>query len=304
MCAAALRRRRRRLRAHATTACCRCTGGCSSKPIRSRSNGRWRRWASSTTSCGCRWCRCRRSIHETRPRRAARRGCLAMNLKVQRMRSSADRSRYWRASLCARRAVRALARRLRVADRRSARGSTTSRSAPPRRSKFRRTSSRRSTTTATTSRPRRGSPPRDATKPEAADQVARQRRRPTRGSCAPATSAGWSSRPRPSRPGTSTRQFWLDNGFVLAVEQPDSRRDGNRLGRESRRACRPTSCAARSASIVDVFYTTYKRDKFRTRIERGTEPGTVEIYISHRGMEQVPTTKIDNVVAGRRSRGR
>jgi outer membrane protein assembly factor BamC len=45
---------------------------------------------------------------------------------------------------------------------------------------------------------------------------------------------------------------------------------------------------------LDVFYTTYKRDKFRTRIERGIEPGTVEIYVSHRGMEQVPTTKVDN----------
>jgi outer membrane protein assembly factor BamC len=44
---------------------------------------------------------------------------------------------------------------------------------------------------------------------------------------------------------------------------------------------------------IDVFYTTYKRDKFRTRIERGIEPGTVEVFISHRGMEQVPTTKID-----------
>jgi outer membrane protein assembly factor BamC len=44
---------------------------------------------------------------------------------------------------------------------------------------------------------------------------------------------------------------------------------------------------------IDIFYTTYKRDKFRTRIERGVEPGTVEVYISHRGMEQVPTTKID-----------
>ena len=41
---------------------------------------------------------------------------------------------------------------------------------------------------------------------------------------------------------------------------------------------------------IDIFYSTYKRDKFRTRIERGAEPGTTEIYISHRGMEQVPTT--------------
>ena len=46
--------------------------------------------------------------------------------------------------------------------------------------------------------------------------------------------------------------------------------------------------------FVDIFYTTYKRDKFRARIERGVETGTVEIYVSHRGMEQVPTGKIDN----------
>jgi outer membrane protein assembly factor BamC len=45
---------------------------------------------------------------------------------------------------------------------------------------------------------------------------------------------------------------------------------------------------------MDFLYSTYKRDKFRTRIEQGKEKGTVEIYISHRGMEQVPTTKIDN----------
>ncbi len=46
--------------------------------------------------------------------------------------------------------------------------------------------------------------------------------------------------------------------------------------------------------FIDVFYTTYKQDKFKTRIERGAEPNTVEIFVSHRGMEQVPTGKIDN----------
>ena len=39
---------------------------------------------------------------------------------------------------------------------------------------------------------------------------------------------------------------------------------------------------------VSFAIDTYKRDKFRTRIERGSEPGTVEIYISHRGSEQKP----------------
>jgi outer membrane protein assembly factor BamC len=39
----------------------------------------------------------------------------------------------------------------------------------------------------------------------------------------------------------------------------------------------------------EILYTTYKRDKFRTRVERGSEPGTVEVYVSHRGAEQMPT---------------
>ena len=47
--------------------------------------------------------------------------------------------------------------------------------------------------------------------------------------------------------------------------------------------------------VADVFYTTYKRDKFRSRVERGIEPGTMEIYVSQRRMEQVPTVMIDKV---------
>jgi len=39
--------------------------------------------------------------------------------------------------------------------------------------------------------------------------------------------------------------------------------------------------------ILDSISSTAERDKFRTRLERGTEPGTTEIYISHRGMEEV-----------------
>ena len=42
--------------------------------------------------------------------------------------------------------------------------------------------------------------------------------------------------------------------------------------------------------MLDSVYSTAERDKFRTRLERGGEPGTVEIYISHRGMEEVYTS--------------
>ena len=75
-------------------------------------------------------------------------------------------------------------------------------------------------------------------------------------------------------------------GFVLAIRAAAARSDGNRLGGD--RAALPKhvpakhdrqntsmSSAARTSATVP------------TRIERGNEAGTVEIYISHRGTEQV-----------------
>lgn len=83
------------------------------------------------------------------------------------------------------------------------------------------------------------------------------------------------------------RDFWIKNGFVLAVEQPA-------LGimetdwTESR-VDRPQGMLQQFANkYISFAFDSYKRDKFRTRIERGSEPGTVEIYVSHRGSEQRP----------------
>jgi len=92
----------------------------------------------------------------------------------------------------------------------------------------------------------------------------------------------------------TSRQFWNEVGFVLAVEQPT-------LGimetdwAENRADMPSDFLRGTIGKYLDIFGNTYKRDKFRTRIERGSEPGTVEVYVSHRGAEQVPTTKIDNV---------
>jgi outer membrane protein assembly factor BamC len=92
----------------------------------------------------------------------------------------------------------------------------------------------------------------------------------------------------------TTRQFWGTVGFAVAVEQPT-------VGimetdwAENRADVPNTWLQQTLGKYVDIFGNTYKRDKFRTRIERGNEPGTVDIYISHRGSEQVPTGKIDNV---------
>jgi outer membrane protein assembly factor BamC len=96
----------------------------------------------------------------------------------------------------------------------------------------------------------------------------------------------------PEQAWTQTHQFWTEQGFVIATEQPA-------LGvmetdwAENRAEIPQDAFRKYIGKYFDIFYSTYKRDKFRSRIERGVEPGTVEIYISHRGMEQVPTTKID-----------
>jgi outer membrane protein assembly factor BamC len=86
------------------------------------------------------------------------------------------------------------------------------------------------------------------------------------------------------------RQFWTDLGFVIAVEQPV-------IGvmetdwAENRAEIPQDVLRNTIGKYIDIFYNTYKRDKFRTRVERGVEPGTLEIYISHRGMEQMPTSQ-------------
>jgi outer membrane protein assembly factor BamC len=63
---------------------------------------------------------------------------------------------------------------------------------------------------------------------------------------------------------------------------------------ENRAEMPPDFLRTTIGKYADLFYTTYKREKYHTRVERGNDPGTVDIYVSSRVMEQVPTTKIDN----------
>jgi outer membrane protein assembly factor BamC len=97
----------------------------------------------------------------------------------------------------------------------------------------------------------------------------------------------------PEQAWSTARQFWTENGFVIATEQPAV--GVMETDWAENRADLPSDFLRRTVGkYLDAFTSTYKRDKFRTRIERGAEAGTVEIYVSHRGMEQVPTALIDN----------
>ena len=82
------------------------------------------------------------------------------------------------------------------------------------------------------------------------------------------------------------RQFWLDNGFELKTEMPEAgvmETDWS----EHRERVPEGGIRGLINKVITTVTATSQRDKFRTRLERGNDPGTTEIFISHRGMVEV-----------------
>jgi outer membrane protein assembly factor BamC len=78
--------------------------------------------------------------------------------------------------------------------------------------------------------------------------------------------------------------FWRDNGFTLEVDEAAS--GVMETNWAENRAKLPQDALRRLLGrVFDSFYSTGELDRFRTRVER-TATGT-EVYISHRGMEEV-----------------
>jgi outer membrane protein assembly factor BamC len=83
--------------------------------------------------------------------------------------------------------------------------------------------------------------------------------------------------------------FWKERGFVLVTDQPDT--GVMETDWAENRAKLPQDFIRNAVGkILDSVYSTGERDKFRTRVER-TPEGT-EVYISHRGMEEVYTSTL------------
>ncbi|MDT3669559.1 MAG: outer membrane protein assembly factor BamC [Aromatoleum sp.] len=82
------------------------------------------------------------------------------------------------------------------------------------------------------------------------------------------------------------KDFWLELGFILDVERPE-------IGvmetdwAEDRAKIPQDFVRSTLGKVLDGLFSTPARDKFRTRLEAGKEPGTVEVYISHRGMMEI-----------------
>lgn len=83
------------------------------------------------------------------------------------------------------------------------------------------------------------------------------------------------------------RDFWKSNGFELAQSE-------EALGimetdwAENRAKIPQDFIRSTIGKLFDGLYSTGERDKYRTRLERRADGGT-EIYISHRGMQEVYT---------------
>jgi outer membrane protein assembly factor BamC len=81
------------------------------------------------------------------------------------------------------------------------------------------------------------------------------------------------------------RDFWQELGFLIKIEMPEA--GVMETDWAENRAKIPEDILRNTlGKLLDSLYSTGERDKFRTRLERG-ENGTTEIYISHRGMDEV-----------------
>lgn len=88
----------------------------------------------------------------------------------------------------------------------------------------------------------------------------------------------------------TVKDFWQELGFIVNLDLPD-------VGvmetdwAENRAKLPQDAIRAVLGKALDQLYSTSERDKFRTRLEKGAEAGTTEIYISHRGMYEVYATE-------------
>ena len=92
---------------------------------------------------------------------------------------------------------------------------------------------------------------------------------------------------RPDQIWPVVKEFWQETGFIVNVEMPEAGVMETDWNENRARISDPGFIRGFLGKLLDQAYSTSERDKFRTRLETGAEPGTTEIYVSHRGMEEV-----------------
>ena len=86
------------------------------------------------------------------------------------------------------------------------------------------------------------------------------------------------------------KDFWQETGFVINLDLPEAGVMETDWA-ENRAKIGTDFIRNILGKVLDSLYSTDERDKFRTRLEPGTEAGTTEIYISHRGMYEIYVTE-------------
>ena len=81
------------------------------------------------------------------------------------------------------------------------------------------------------------------------------------------------------------KDFWQELGFIITLELPEAGVLETDWA-ENRAKLPQEGIRGFLGKALDSLYSTAERDKFRTRLERGSE-GRTEIYVSHRGMVEV-----------------
>jgi len=86
------------------------------------------------------------------------------------------------------------------------------------------------------------------------------------------------------------RNFWIEMGFVLNVDSPDIGVMETDWAED--RAKLPQDIIRRTVGrLLDSVYSVPERDKFRTRVEQGDKAGTLDVFVSHRGMVEIYTNE-------------
>ena len=82
------------------------------------------------------------------------------------------------------------------------------------------------------------------------------------------------------------KEFWQETGFLIKLELPEAGVMETDWA-ENRAKIGDDFIRNMLGTVLDSLYSTAERDKFRTRMEPGSEPGTTDIFISHRGMYEI-----------------
>ena len=89
----------------------------------------------------------------------------------------------------------------------------------------------------------------------------------------------------PSAVWPQAREFWLENGFLIVVEDPTiGILETNWM--QSREYVPQGAIRNLISRVWEGAYSSGFQDRYRMRLEVGEQPGTTEVYITHQGMEE------------------